>query len=127
MFSTFVNTNASDAPVDQRQAVDRCSRLGSSFSQEMLSFQEYADNITTMIVAAPDASMEKCVATIPSDDIIGYESFLRQWLEPLDYMPDPLPFLTGQPSKERIAEMQKQMREKYLRLHEFVRRRAFLL
>jgi hypothetical protein len=87
----------------------------------LITFSEYSYNVTLVIISGPDESIERAVELIPSDVTDQYEEYLRTYLEPVDYMPCPMPFLAGTVSEEDIEKKKRELKQKYIILHQLVK------
>jgi hypothetical protein len=112
-----MNLSSPDNYLDNLAAVTRCRIFGIHFTNGLMTFKEYAHTLTLMILTAPDECMPECVKTIPAEFIAEYTEYLRAWLTPLNFMPDPRPFLTGIPSDEIIEQKKKELMPRYVRLY----------
>jgi hypothetical protein len=111
----------SDRPIQTALSLDHWEKLRRQLKSGLITFPEYAYNVTLVIISSPDEIMEEAVKLIPSDVTDQYQEYLRAHLEPVDYMPCPLPFLAGSISEEAIGQKKRQLRQKYIRLHGLVK------
>jgi hypothetical protein len=102
------------------QSAERCRKLARFLTAGKVTFEEYAYNVTLEIVNGPIDNISKCVELIPFDLVTLYADYLRTSLEPVDFMPSPGPFLTGDASEEQIDHKKRQLRPNYLRLHQLM-------
>ena len=112
------------AATEEKKAVLFCRRLANQLVGTRISFQEYAYNLTLSIIYAPDECMEQCLASIPAEVGRQYMDFLRTFLEPLDFMPCPKPFLVDTGSEEIVEQKKRELRPKYIRLFELIREKV---
>jgi hypothetical protein len=102
-------------------SLEHCEKLGRQLENGLITFAEYAYNVTLAIIAAPDDNLLKAVELIPADVVTQYSQYLETVLQPVDYKPCPMPFLVGRVSAADIEEKKLQLREKYSRLHQLVK------
>jgi hypothetical protein len=101
-------------------SVTRCRKLAKFLSAGRITFEEYASNVTLGAVYGSIDDIPACVATVPADVAAQYADHVRTFLEPVDFMPCPRPFLAGGPTEEAVEETKRRLRPKYLRLYQLV-------
>jgi hypothetical protein len=109
-----------------RDAVDLnyCRKLGTWLKTGKVTFDEFAYNLTLTIVDASDECMPECVESIPPTVVAPYTDYLRKFLEPVDFMPDPMPFLVGPVSEEDLKRAKQQLRPRYIRLYQLMKEKV---
>jgi len=85
-----------------------------------ITFPEYAYNVTLIIVSVSDEYMHKCISTIPLNFGCQYTEYLRTFLEPVDFMPCPMPFLVGPVSEKDLEQAKQRLRPRYMRLDQLL-------
>jgi hypothetical protein len=108
-----------DASWDSR-CIQNCRRFGTQLMENRITFEEFAYNVSVMIVSASDACMPQCIELIPCDVLPQYAEYLRAFLEPVDFKPCPLPFHVGPVSEEELESAKQQLRPRYIRLYHLV-------
>jgi hypothetical protein len=109
--------------LESDDAIERCARALRQLNRVIITFEEFADKVTTLVVASSDKGMDGCVALIPSDLLPGFLTYLEQFLIPVDYMQSPRQFLTDF-SDESVERASRELRPGYQRLHQMVRDRV---
>ncbi|WP_406700687.1 hypothetical protein V5E97_18005 [Singulisphaera sp. Ch08] len=102
------------------ESVTRCRKLAKFLNAGRITFEEYASNVTLGAVYGSIDDIPACVATVPAGVAAPYADYVRTFLEPVDFMPCPRPFLAGGPSEEAVEEAKRRLRPKYLRLYQLV-------
>ncbi len=116
-----MNPMVRNYPGGDSDAIRRCRKLRDQLLAGRISFSEYADAITLEIVCAEDPEVMLCVALVPPQYLTQYAMFLQSYLEPVDFMPSPVPFLVGNASGEVAEQIQLRLRPKYQQLYQIVR------
>lgn len=115
----------SDADREQAGEIDevirRCRKLAGQLLADKITFDEYANSITLAIIAAGNVAVQPCVELVPSRYLSQYTVFLQAYLEPVDFMPNPTPFIAGSYSQEIAEQIQKRLRPRYQRLYQAVK------
>jgi hypothetical protein len=101
-----------------------CRRLRRALQSGFIELDSFAYNYSLHAVYGYDCCTESCVDALHDELVADCYSYLRKYLEPVDFKPCPRVFLSGSPSEEEIHAKQHALRPKYLRLFELVRRRA---
>jgi hypothetical protein len=101
-------------------SVSECRKLRNHLVAGRVSFKEYAYNVTLHIIGCANDSLQACVEDIPEELRRQYAEYLRGFLEPVDFMPCPLPFLATWKSQELIERKKVELRPKYIRLYGLV-------
>jgi hypothetical protein len=94
--------------------------LRKQLEADIITFVEYAYNLTVAIIHAPDERMETCIRSIPVSRIAEYAAYLQGSLESSDFMPCPSPFLVGPVTEAEIEQSKQRLRPKYIRLYQVV-------
>src|SRR5215813_12833258 len=79
-----------------------CQRLASQLRNGVVTFVEYAYNVTLAMISIPDDYLDQAVSLISPDVLVPYLGYLGEFLEPADYMPCPKPFIAGIASDDEI-------------------------
>ena len=95
--------------------------LRTQLLSEMISFEEYAFNLTLQLiqhdlheeVTRVDA-LRAHLETVPAEFRCRYLAYLRDFLIPLDFQPSPIAFMaTGTMDEQQVAEMRHYLRPRY--------------
>jgi hypothetical protein len=98
-------------------------KLGRQLKAGIVTFIEYAFNLTLDMISMSDDAMIEAVGQIPPDAVAPYSDYLQENVGPVDYMPSPRPFIIGRPSDEEIEQAKRRLRPKYVNLHQLVKDR----
>ncbi len=109
------------------ESVSRCRKLAKFLNAGRITFEEYASNVTLAAVSGSIDDIPACMATVPVGVAEPYIDYVRAFLEPVDFMPCPSPFLAGGPTEEAVAETKRRLRPKYLRVYHLVMGRSDLV
>src|SRR5581483_3789199 len=101
--------------------MNRCRKLSSQLIAGKIEFKEFGYNLTLTVVSMPKERMEECIQTVPQNVIGSYRDYLREFLEPVDFMPCPIPFTVDWGSQEDIDRKKQELRPKYLHLYRVVK------
>ncbi len=102
------------------ESVSRCRKLARFLNAGRITFDEYASNVTLAAVSGSIDDISACIATVPVGVAEPYMDYVRAFLEPVDFMPCPSPFLAGGPTEEVVEETKRRLRPKYVRLYQLV-------
>ncbi len=117
------------APISARHeqcawAITRSQKLMNAFDKGMITMEEYARSLADSAVAACDECMWSFVNGLPASLSVGLLACLEEFLEPVDFMPDPGPFIPAITSQEEIDRTRRQLRPKYIRFYEIMKNRV---
>jgi hypothetical protein len=101
-----------------------CQKLSRQLTAGYVTFVEYASNVTLIMISLSEERLEEAVELISLDVLTPYSDYLRETLEPIDYMPSPMPFMAGPRTDEDIKRKKEQLRPKYIKLHQIVKNRV---
>lgn len=104
--------------------VNYCRKSAVQHDAGRITIEEYSNGVTLAILSAPISQMERCIELIPSHLAVQYVDFLRRLLEPVDFMPSPKPFMVDTSSEQMIEEKRRELRPKYVRLYQLMRKKA---
>lgn len=113
-----------ESNTDVAETLKRCRTLAAQLMAKKITLQEYAYNTTLAVVNAPDDCMEECVASVPARASSEFMAFLRNFLEPVDFMPCPAPFLVDTGDNQKADEKKRELRPKYVRLFELTKNKV---
>ncbi len=114
-------------PSSRDDFLEMCRKLARQLLSGIVTFSEFADNVTLAMVAVEDRNLPRAVESIPSSVLADYARYLQNFLEPVDYMPCPLPFISGKVTEAEVVQKRRQLREKYIRLHDLVLKEAGMI
>jgi hypothetical protein len=97
-----------------------CRKLAKLLETRRITFEEYAYNLTLAIVSGLEDDIPDCVKTIPPELADAYAEYLRTTVESVDFMPSPTAFLVGPYTEEKIEQRKRELRPRYLRLHQLM-------
>jgi hypothetical protein len=124
MRGTFMSTASTSDSSDFKESMNRCRKLARFLTAGRITFEDYAYNVSLTIVRSPIDGIPQCVDTVPHEIVASYAEYLRGFLEPVDFMPCPKPFLAGIVSEEVFERTKREYRDRYLRLYEVMMERA---
>lgn len=101
-------------------SIERCRKLARLLRAGRVTFEEYALNAMLTIVSAPEADATQCIESIPRESMEAYADYLRAALEPVEFMPDPGPFMVDTNDSGLRERLKRQFRPRYLRLYRAV-------
>jgi hypothetical protein len=107
-------------PIDHQHA-KQCEKLAYQLASGRISFLEFANNVTLVIMSASHSAMQQCLSFIPPAYRSQYAEYLRNTLEPVDFMPCPKPFLAGTVSTGATEQKKTELRPKYVRLYQLAK------
>src|ERR1051325_10837480 len=89
-----------------------------------MEFNDYAYNVTLRAVGGgPGPSMKECLDSVSADLLLRYGAYLRDWLLPVDFMPDPQPFMVGRRPLQEVEDKKNALRPKYVEIYQYVQSR----
>jgi hypothetical protein len=106
---------------DEMSYLNRCQRLADQLTAGVVTFAEYAYNVTLAMIPIADEHMDEAVGMISLDVLAPYLNFLTKTLEPVDFMPCPKPFIAGAASDEQIELAKRRLRPKYVEVYQLVK------
>ncbi len=101
-------------------SVERCYKLARFLHKGRVTFEEYAHNVTLHFISALDSDIPRCIESIPPEFADAYSDYLRAFLEPVDFMPDPGPFMVNTNDLGIEESLKRRLRPRYLRLYQVV-------
>jgi hypothetical protein len=63
-----------------KQHLNTCRKLGTWLMGKTVTFDEYASNVTLLIVSVSDEGMPKCIESIPSSIVGPHTDYLRTFV-----------------------------------------------
>jgi hypothetical protein len=106
------------------QYIRRCRNYLAFRVCQELDLENFAYNVALNLIEVCDACAGLFLDTIPERDILDFFAFLRDYLEPVDFMPNPAPFIAGVGTTEEQERVKQLFRPKYLTLYEMTRERV---
>jgi hypothetical protein len=100
--------------------VERCQKQLRFLGRGLLSFEEYALNVTSVLLFAPAELLLPCLETIPSALLPRYRKYLHDSLVSVDFKPSPAFYLTGDFTPDRIEHKKVELRPRYLAIYQLV-------
>src|SRR5262245_24811508 len=104
--------------------MQRCRKLLRQLNSDTITSDEYAYNVALPLVTMCDECARSYVQSLAQPTAASLFAFLRQFLEPVDFMPCPGPFMVGPVSEGAVEDKKQQLRPKYIRLYHSVSQRA---
>lgn len=124
MRAAMMNTTMSGQHERCAWAIARSRKLRNAFENGIIKIEEYAQNLADSAVAACDDCMHSLVDDIPGPLVVSLFDSLKQFLEPVDFMPYPGPFIPGVASQEEIDRTKCQLRNKYIFIYKIIMNRV---
>ena len=118
--------NATMPPQHERcaWAIAHSRKLRNAFDRGLIKPDEYARSFADCAVTACDECMCDLVDNLPDPLIISLSDGLKQFLEPVNFMPHPGPFIPGAASQEEIDQTSRHLRPKYIRIYDLIMNRV---
>lgn len=101
-----------------------CRKMLAMLDKGMINFEEYAFNFAIKLMSSCEQCTQTCIGDLPPGIVQPLHAYLRDFLEPIDFMPYAGFFICGRATEEEHREMKCILRPRYLRLYELVQERA---
>jgi hypothetical protein len=100
-----------------------CKDLLKGYLRGIFEFDDYAGNITRIMMGTKEEFWGSCLDTIPPDVVPLYLCYLRDEIEACDFKPFPYIYLFGLESDDEIERTKTDLRPKYVALVSFAKSR----
>jgi hypothetical protein len=101
--------------------VQRSQKLFRQLTSGLITFNEYAYNVSLTMVSTCEGCKQAWVSSVPYQNAVTLLAYFQDFLVSVDYMPCPKPFIAGSPSDEEIERKQILLRPQYKQLYEIVK------
>jgi hypothetical protein len=105
-------------------AIRYCRSLLAWLEADFVTWEEFAYNLVVQLVRTCDGCMQAFVDSLTTQVASKFYDYLRAFLEPVDFMPCPRPFIAGVASEERVQQMKETLKPRYVRLYLSVKART---
>jgi len=100
--------------------VRRCDKM-LRLLPETITFDEFAYNVTLTLVTTCSSCMQAWVDSLPAQTASDLLAYFQLFLIPVDYLPDPRPFIAAPATEEEIQQKKQLLKPQYNQLYQMVR------
>jgi hypothetical protein len=106
-------------PTPEESAVRSISKYVRLLNAGIISIDEFRYNVLLCFAHMPERCWLASADVMPPDIAADFRSYLADYLTPVDFMPSPTPFMVDTRFEAAIAQKKRELRPKYLALHQF--------
>ena len=104
----------------ERDEIRQCQRHGRQLAAGLLTFDDYAEKVTTTLLEADAERLPVCLDAIQPDTLGRYAEYLRGVLLPTDFMPYPRIFFVEKNTDAERERLRQHRRPRYVAIYEGV-------
>lgn len=106
-------------PTPEESAVRTISKSVRFLNAEKITIDEFRYNVLLSFAHMPETCWRAGADAMPPEIAADFRSYVHDYLVPVDFMPSPTPFMVRTDSDTTIEQKKRELRPKYVALHEF--------